>query len=690
MATTATQASTNTSQVAPFVPSDMGFVLSNEADKALPDTSAFTRQTLGTLEHGWLSPGEIVAERDLVEGETLVACLVRQHDGVMEQVTFTATADNCSQAKWPKAFAAAVKTGGKALVLGNFDKDNAFKTDASALPLRLWHYSARNRAFTTAPFAANQVQALVITGETLEADTQLCIQVRDITSQSLYENHFFSVDNARLSLAQWSEDLCKALNQDSKLLRAGVKGTDGTITPGSASNALWIPQDSDLSVTLSVAAWVNQGELKASAEMGENESVQLAVQDAFSGKVLETALSFVPADESERAKDAWLSGLATKLKASALAPYVRLGSAATAGSDTLEANAEVATLWVRGDALTVVAKGPAVQSVDTSKKADPEPEVAHWVFRLSAEANKAGIRVESFGDNFGQRVTADGVVCTAKSESVPADQLNFYYPPATCNNKKMTLGHWGKVRSSRASSAVDELIWSDCTAVECTTPKPQAPYVAKSPLCEDFGNTSHSEVCDAGAATETGVDPRTGLFHAHYPVVTLQGLDGDGPVCDLTMHYSALRGNEAALGDGWAFRFASLEPRDRCLTLADGTVIQFTDEEWTKLGNAECLKKKGCWVTGNSDWSEFILDLPSGRREYLSSPSVPGGDTVEPNDKLRQDVISLLNQIIDKTKPLPPRPTGFWDWLLVIANPILYFVAQELDWNAALKKWRES
>ncbi|WP_163013691.1 hypothetical protein, partial [Pseudomonas viridiflava] len=118
----------------------------------------------------------------------------------------------------------------------------------------------------------------------------------------------------------------------------------------------------------------------------------------------------------------------------------------------------------------------------------------------------------------------------------------------------------------------------------CISPPLLERYVASSPLCEDYGNTFRSEVFDVSGQSETGVDAQTGLFHAHYPVATLQSLEGNGPVCDLTLHYSALRGNEAALGDGWAFRFSSLEIRDRTLTLANGTRVAFTDVDWAQLG----------------------------------------------------------------------------------------------------------
>lgn len=686
--------------------SDMGFVLTTDPDNTLPDMDGFEREYCGTAETGWISPCEIRAGRDLAVGEKLVACLVRQRDGKMlEQLEFIADESNCAQAVWPGAFASAVAKRKKQVVAGNFNGDNHFKTDGTALPVRLWHYSCANRAFTTAPFSNNQVQALAITGEDLEEGTRLCVQVRDISTQALYEHHFFSVKKGRLKQTQWSQDLCTALNEDSRLLRAGVRDTATClITPASSGNALWVPQDSDLAVTLTRAGWINTGTVDGATDLKPDQSLTTYVLDAFSGKEVVPAFSYTPDGDSSAKKGVWLGHWAAALKASELAPYVRVGSAKVAGNEDVAADAQSATVWQSGDGIRVFTTAPGLDGWVCGGADIPEalaiymtPEPAsndqrRRVFRLSEAAKKYGIRVLSTAYQWGftlsrmvepeVRVSGSAVAYIYPDERYDQESFSliFDYPEGTPTRLALTVGHFGWVDGDR--------LWGRRTSVEVTTPAPPEPYSATSPLCEDYGNTFRSEVFDVSGEVETGVDTRTGLFHAHYPVATLQGLEGNGPVCDLTLHYSALRGNEAGLGDGWAFRFASLDTRERRLTLADGITISFDETDWAVLGKKDqCIRKKACWVTScANDYSEFMLDYPSGTREYLTQPV---GDSQEPDDELRQTIIALLEQIKVKAIPEIPQPSG-WDWVVIMASAGLYVAAATADWMDALAKWQKN
>lgn len=828
---------------------DMGYVLTTDPDDTLPDMDGFDRVFCGSPENGWTSPCEIRAGRDLAVGETLTAWLIRQSDGkILDQVSFTASEENCHQSKWPKAFAHAFYWGNRQMKVGNFDRSNEFRDDGSALPFRLWHFSCRNRAFTNAPFCTNQVQALAMTGDDLAEGTRLCVQVRDINTQALYENHFFTVKEGRSTFRQWGEDLCVALNKGSQLLRAGAKSSraDSTVTPSSTGNALWIPQDSDLCVTLTLSDWVRLGIVDGTQTLSPDQTIEAHVVDAFSPRDIVPALTF-NANTSPRVQNgSWLSDWACQLKNSALAPFMRLGDSAMPGSDVIPANAQTATLWGTGDALRVFTTEPSMDNwvstavpiaalfkthqtelvitvrrpdssellyaarftpaqdgsapqnkaqwvmafcafVDAqhwpyvsvgkkdphsghlacteavasevtlmvprgsdfmveletvswtealSTKADrpvfliddltgkviqayrgredavndnkklvsldsgypdivpggevhylcalpsfslttglPDENKNEWVFRLSAEAKELNIKIVDCPD-WGCNVTSESAVWSIDPGKKPG--LIFHFPESVPPEKTIVVGHISRLCGSE--------FWRLPQAVECISPPLLERYVASSPLCEDYGNTFRSEVFDVSGQSETGVDAQTGLFHAHYPVATLQGLEGNGPVCDLTLHYSALRGNEAALGDGWAFRFSSLEIRDRTLTLANGTSIAFTDVDWARLGQGQCLKKAACWVTSKEGYGEFILDYPSGNREYLN---IPQGDGSEPDEALRQKIIQLLQQIKDKTKPPPPAPSG-WDWLLLAACPELFASATHRDWNEAVSKWREN
>ncbi len=683
--------------------SDMGFVLTTDPDNTLPDMDGFEREYCGTAESGWISPCEIRAGRDLAVGEKLVACLVRQRDGKMlEQLEFTASSTDCAQAVWPGAFASAVAKRKKQVVAGNFNGDNHFKTDGTALPVRLWHYSCANRAFTTAPFSNNQVQALAITGEDLEEGTRLCVQVRDISTQALYEHHFFSVKKGRLKQTQWSQDLCTALNEDSRLLRAGVKDTATClITPASSGNALWVPQDSDLAVTLTRAGWINTGTVDGATDLKPGQSLTTYVLDAFSGKEVVPAFSYTPDGDSCGKQGVWLGKWAEALKASDLAPYVRVGSAEVAGNEDVAADAQSATVWQSGDGIRVFTTAPGLDSWVGGGDAVPASLASYGsavknegkkyqVFRLSSEARRYGVRVLATSQpDFYPDFRADGDSASSAAwlgyepslyENRFEATLQFDFPESVPGNQKLTVGQVGWIDGNR--------LWGGRRSLEVMTPAPAEPYSATSPLCEDYGNTFRSEVFDVSGEVETGVDTRTGLFHAHYPVATLQGLEGNGPICDLTLHYSALRGNEAGLGDGWAFRFSSLDTRERRLTLADGITISFDEADWALLGKKDqCIRKKACWVTScANDYSEFKLDYPSGTREYLTQPV---GDSHEPDDALRQTIIALLEKIKVKAIPDIPQPSG-WDWVVIMASAGLYVAAATADWMDALAKWQKN
>ena len=268
-----------------------------------------------------------------------------------------------------------------------------------------------------------------------------------------------------------------------------------------------------------------------------------------------------------------------------------------------------------------------------------------------------------------------------------AYDLYLDVPASERGKPALTVGHIGALHATR--------FWHASQPVSFTPPKVLKACDEISFLCEDYGNTSRSELFDTTGHSESGVDPRTGLFHAHYPVASLQGLQGQGPAVDLTLHYSALRANEAGLGDGWAWRFASVQLRDKLLTLADGAQVQFTDAQWTQLGKGKSIKLPSCVVSSNADYSQFILDLPSGRQEVLEKPSAKGSDDEEPNKKFHDQVVKALEKIRDQSHPdlslLPEDVLGKVKGVLVLITPgvqTFYGQAATWDFNDAVKKWR--
>ncbi|MGP8279799.1 RHS repeat-associated core domain-containing protein [Pseudomonas vlassakiae] len=776
----------------------------------LPDMSDFSLERLGSIDTGWSTSSTIKAGRALVEGEVLSAFLIDRLNGDIRKIDYTAQKGELSISQWPKAFADHLAAAGEPITAGGWSADNNFSTASE--PLRLWSPS-RYRAFSTAPFAANIVQALACdeSFSPRQGDT-LCLQVRDLTTQALYEHHFFTPTAAQAG-EQWSKALCEQINRDSRLLRAGVL-EGSSVTPALSGNAFWVPQCAELSVTLTEARWWQSQAVEAEQPLEDGQTLQAWVYDAFTHRLL-AQHQWTPG-ESQRAAGKWPAAWARALNASPVSPYLRV---ATYDPQAARADeADQLRLWQRGDALRIFTTLPDAAdllpgaTLLSAWKADPEHAVlvtvrhpfsrqllhralfkpqdadqvndrTSWLEALAdflkaqawpevqIGASTEPLRVLRFSelqvtvDNVGDGKTwSDGdyvnylletddwpgrmpveqaqFKVASKVASVQIDvtdlngelvfrldrtahdkgyrvaacvpqrsehpiwpvdvsdtqvtwvgpikngvyDLHLTYPESARDSTALTVGHIGAFHPTH--------FWHGTQAVEFTPPAPMREYEEISFLCEDYGNTNHSEVFDTSNQDRTGVDERSGLFHAHYPIATLQGLHGLGPVCDLTLHYSALRANEAGLGDGWAWRFSriitsSTQVADhRVLTLADGTPVVFSDEQWKQLSAGEAVKTQACRVTCNKDYSEFTVEFPSGRKEILSKPAAPGSDTIEPNDEFRKKVLQILKAIKAKSVPqYPTWPDAWTQWILLVISPIGYHAAAAIDYSEAVSAW---
>ena len=176
--------------------------------------------------------------------------------------------------------------------------------------------------------------------------------------------------------------------------------------------------------------------------------------------------------------------------------------------------------------------------------------------------------------------------------------------------------------------------------------------------------TLGAHVYDTGGARENGVDENTGLFHAHYPVATLRGLGGKGPELDLTLHYSAVRANEGALGDGWALRFSYFDNRRRILTLSSGQTLTLTKAQMKTLSadKAHFLDQDGYRITGvegdENALTALTVQMPAGgggREEVIKLPTThdkkEAGDAFKKSYKTKlESIIANLTRWIDKEK----------------------------------------
>ncbi|MGG5290127.1 hypothetical protein [Pseudomonas shirazensis] len=787
------------------------YLITTEANGHLPDMTDFSLQRVGSLQGGWNSSCMIKAGRSLNQGEKLTAFMIDRVDGDIRKIDYTAQKDKLTSEKWPQAFADHLAAQDKSLAVGDWDDVHSFSRKGQTL--RLWT-PARYRVFTTAPFAGNLVQALACDESFAPlAGAALCLQVRDLTSQALYEQHFFTPTDAQLG-ESWSKALAEQINRDSRLLRAGA--LDGcTVTPATRGNAFWAPQSAELAVTLTETRWWQSQTLDAKYAHGDGQTLQAWAYDAFSHRLV-ASHQWTPS-EAQRAAGKCLRAWAAELNASQMSPYLRVASHNPDAGQADES--DNLSLWQRGDALRIYTSltdtgnyvpGPSLGSawqddpehavlvtlrhpfsrklvhralfrpqdysnvkdlstwlqaladllkqqgwpeLQVAKAGDPigiarfselqlslenvgdgelwsEDDYATYLLdtdelpgkapadeaRFSVQAGEAStqITVESLNGELefklakaafdkGYRVVAcvprpseqpqwpvevsDRTIVWSGPIKQEVYDLYLTYPEHARDGNKLTVGHIGALHPTQ--------FWHGVQAVSFTPPAAMRAYEEINYLCEDYGNTVRSEVFDAGNKERTGVDERTGLFHVHYPIATLQGMLGLGPICDLTLHYSALRGNEAGLGDGWAWRFSRLVSSSaqaiehHTLTLANGITVVFDDVQWEALGKGEAVKSHGCRVSSDKKYSVFTVEFADGRQEILSEPAAPGSDDFEPNDTYRQTVLKALRAIRDKSKPQYPTWSDNWTHYIMMVFPPLYAATTRLDYGEAVSAWEE-
>ncbi|MBC3484493.1 hypothetical protein HU750_02320 [Pseudomonas sp. SWRI50] len=313
------------------------YLITNQPDGYLPDMQDFGLERAGTAEGGWYSLCPLKAERALVEDEVVSACLVHRRTGELTRIDYTAQAGKLRDTQWLQDFAQKVAEAGMPIAVNGLGGSNDFPS-SHALP-RLW-CQADYRAFSTAPFSSNLVQVLACNHNFLLAQGQtLSLQVRDLKTQALHEQHLFTAE----ADSGWVQALCAQVNRDSRLLRAGVPGADCSVTPGAVNNAFWGPQHAELCVTLAEVNWWASRTLDDAA-LPSDSTLQAWVYDAFSQRLL-GHFAWSPSDEAQRAKDKWPKDWAEALAKSDVAPYLRV-------------NTTRSMLEQRGDGLRIVVTLP--------------------------------------------------------------------------------------------------------------------------------------------------------------------------------------------------------------------------------------------------------------------------------------------------------------------------------------------
>lgn len=110
----------------------------------------------------------------------------------------------------------------------------------------------------------------------------------------------------------------------------------------------------------------------------------------------------------------------------------------------------------------------------------------------------------------------------------------------------------------------------------------------------------------------THVDARTGLFEAHVPLPSVTGNVGYGPVVDLSLYYSPVVNNHAALGDGWSFAFTTWYEKNSDLTLHTGEAM--------RVEKGKDLITPAVMITWSDGGNTLTVERKDGRVETLRKP----------------------------------------------------------------------
>ncbi|MDH1631208.1 hypothetical protein [Pseudomonas mosselii] len=379
--------------------------LDGSLDDWLPDTVGFDYITRATATDIWTSPSYLLADRPLAIGETLTVFAQDIRTGsIVEKIALKADEQSFQRDRWPNElkkrvnaslsrFGAHIQIASDAASPLGISQDvpdsSAFTTmndEQRSTVDRLWCHGSGLRITSTTPFMANLVCALPLPVTDLQPNTRLCVQVRDSATLRLLENHMFTPADEHVQAHQWSQSLCHYLNNNSEWLRAGqLLAPSAWVVPRAVNNAIWIPQESDLSVTIQPVQWQRYAAFSATNAFENGQRMVLHVHDLATGEPMPgSPLAFTPSAE-QCPKTAWPYALANALINSPLADYLRLGNADEPGTGELPAGVTEGAWWTPDLAMRIWFDDPQGQALDWQvvTNDDGEPIVLSSLYQAS-------------------------------------------------------------------------------------------------------------------------------------------------------------------------------------------------------------------------------------------------------------------------------------------------------------------
>ncbi|MBV6752496.1 hypothetical protein KV580_19425 [Pseudomonas chlororaphis] len=126
-------------------------------------------------------------------------------------------------------------------------------------------------------------------------------------------------------------------------------------------------------------------------------------------------------------------------------------------------------------------------------------------------------------------------------------------------------------------------------------------YIVQSGPGIDYDSFLKNETFNTTSKKENYVDPRTGLFNAYFPIVSLAANAAQGPNLDIDFFYRPYSFNTMGIGAGWKIRLSSYDLIHRTLTLSTGVSI----DNPNGMDPREILRRYGFTIGADNEYDAY-------------------------------------------------------------------------------------
>ena len=269
----------------------------------------------------WTDLGNVYSGSDLAEGERVtVSVFDSTLKTLLEQTTFVPLRGHTGKLLWVMDLCRHIN-GNLALIRAGVETATfGWKIDDSAEGNKFWGVTSRALKVVTTVVSKNNwstTKRLALQPTTdLAATARVRMNVRNGVGD-LLETVLFTASAGRLTPGLWSKDFAAQINRTSLYVRAGKQ--DGElITPmaDKSLNWIWLPQNSDLSVTWQEDKVSEACKIPADRDAAEGEEISLFVFDEKSDKLLDRITLKATKAGNTLGKAQWPAALAKQINAS--------------------------------------------------------------------------------------------------------------------------------------------------------------------------------------------------------------------------------------------------------------------------------------------------------------------------------------------------------------------------------------